>query len=100
MCDDRLTPEEYGKRLAEQTVREFEKAKPAIHMAAANQACLTRLVVLLIEKGILQPQETLDAFAKASDEIQLQPDSAIGVQVVEGLCSIVAGLPGAKRGSA
>lgn len=58
------------------------------------------LVRLLISKKILDPQEALDAFAIASDEIQLVPNSAIGVQTVERVCGAIAKLPGAKRGSA
>jgi hypothetical protein len=43
----------------------ISKAVP-IAMVAAWDACLNELVELLIKKNVLQPQEALDAFARAS----------------------------------
>jgi hypothetical protein len=93
-------PEEYGKRLAKQANDAIQMQMPSIQMSAAVLACLHQLLALLIHKGVIEPQETLDAFARASDDIQLQPDSDLAVQIVEGLCSFVAKLPGARRDSA
>jgi hypothetical protein len=100
MSEDQLSPEEIGKRMAERSMRELTASLPAIQMSAAVLACLQQLVRLLIDKGVIAPQETLDAFARASDEIQPVPDSEIAVRIVEQLCTFVAKLPGAKRPSA
>lgn len=91
------TPEEAGRRAAERTLRELKESMPAIQMAAAVFACLHQLIALLIVKGVIEPQEALDAFARASDDVQCQPDDEVAVQVIEVLCRKLAKRPGAKR---
>ena len=91
------SPAEIGRETAKRTLRDLEMSKAPIQMSAAIFVCLQQLVALLIEKKVLGSQEVLDAFEKASGEIQSVPDGALGVQIVEGLCSFVAKLPGATR---
>ena len=95
--ESRKTPEEIGRELAEKTSADLKRAMPSIQTAAALEVCLIELVRLLISKKVLDPQEALDAFVRASDEIQSQPDSVTAVRTVERLCSAIARLPGAKR---
>jgi hypothetical protein len=95
--ESRKSPEEIGRELAEKASAEMRLAMPSIQTAAALEACLIELVRLLISKRVLDPQEALDVFARASDEIQSRPDSATAVRTVERLCSAIAKLPGANR---
>jgi hypothetical protein len=55
------------------------------------------LMRLLISKKVLDPQDALDAFVKASDAIQSRLGSEIAAQTVERLCSAIVELPGANR---
>jgi len=93
-------PEKVGQEAFERSIAHMKTVLPAIQMAAATQACLQQLVALLIEKKVISPQDALDAFARASDDIQRCPDSGVAVQTVEGMCSFIAKIPGAKRGAA
>jgi hypothetical protein len=87
------TPEEWGERMALESMR---RRMGKVQTEAALEACFLEIVKLLISKKVLGSQEVLDALANASDSIQRQPDSVIGVQTVERLCKEIAD-PGAQR---
>jgi hypothetical protein len=82
-----------GKTRAEESAA-HNRSATAIRMVAAQYAITTALVGLLITKGVLKDQDVL---AQASDDIQRAPESAVGVQLVEGLCGCVTRLGGATR---
>lgn len=69
---------------------------PAIRMAAATHACLTALTLLLIERGALNAQETLDAFSRLSGDVQFLGDQD-SARIIEGLCADIASVSGATR---
>jgi hypothetical protein len=94
------TPEEIGREAAERTTAELRRSASLVQADATLEACFHTLLRLLIAKGILGAQEALDAFVRLSDEIQSRPGSQADVQTLERLCSMLSGLPGAKRPSA
>ena len=94
---EKETPAAMGRRLAEKTAAEMAQMMPLINAVSALDACLHELIELLITKNVLSPQETLDAFARASGEIQAVGGETSGVETVERICKRIAALPGAKR---